>query len=82
MQWLIKMSLHCIYANLFMLLGGTTIGWLFALKSDKQVAPLGGGLCSNFGARREHGVLKNILGSEFVCKFNWCLFLKIHAIYI
>ena len=55
-QWLTKMSLCCIYANLFLLLGGTTIGWPFALKSDKQVVPLGGGLCSNFGARWERGV--------------------------
>lgn len=55
-QWLTKMSLHCMYADLFLLLGGTTIGCLFALETDKQVAPLGGGLCSNFGARRECGV--------------------------
>ena len=47
-------ALHlCIF---FLLLGGTTIGWPFALKSDKQVVPLGGGLCSNFGARWERGV--------------------------
>jgi len=47
-------ALHlCIF---FLLLGGTTIGWPFALKSDKQVAPLRGGLCSNFGARRERGI--------------------------